>query len=184
VGDDVVMTAVGASNVPEPIRRLHSLADPDYADVFTLMTSRATDRSGEAWARAVLEDTPIGRSAPRLWRLLGLRLGPRSSPDYVQGWRIADRGDGWIRIEATSWFMTAHAVVHVDDGRVSVALFLRYERAIAALIWPPVSVMHRRAVPVMLRQALRLDGSRGHQLSRDAVPPSQPTGRPRPQDEW
>jgi hypothetical protein len=157
----VVTTAVGVGNVPEPIRRLEPLADPDYADVFTAPTSGAADRSGEAWARAVLEQTPVGRSAPRLWRVLGLRLGPRPSPHHVQGWRIADRGDGWIRLEASSWFMTAHAVVLVDDGRLSLALFLRYERAIAAWIWPPVSVVHRRAVPVMLRQALRANGVRG-----------------------
>jgi hypothetical protein len=163
---DAVMTAVGVRNVPEPIRRLHSLADPHYADAFTLLTGRATDRSSEAWARAVLEHTPVGRSAPRLWRALGLRLGPRPSPDHIQGWRIADRGDGWLRIEATSWFMTAQAVVHVEDGRVSLALFLRYERAVAALIWPPVSLMHRRAVPVMLRQALRRIGSREGEVCR------------------
>jgi hypothetical protein len=158
VDDEVVVTAVGVRNVPDVIRRLDTLAAPDYADVFTAVTSRARDRSAEAWARAVLEETPIGRSAPALWRLLGLRLGPPSST-HVQGWRIADRGDDWIRIEATSWFMTAHAVIHVEDGQVSVALFLRYDQPIAGVIWPPVSVMHRRGVPVMLRQALRPRGA-------------------------
>jgi hypothetical protein len=165
------MVAVGMRNVPEPIRRLEPLAAPDYADVFTLLTSRATDRSGEAWARTVLEQTPIGRSAPRLWRALGLRLGPGPSPDHVQGWRIAARGGDWIRLEATSWLMTANAVIHLEEGRLSVALFVRYERAIAALIWPPVSLMHRRAVPAMLRQALR------------AAAPSQPPVRLGVQDE-
>jgi hypothetical protein len=110
-------------------------------------TSEATDKSPEGWARAALEETPTGRSAPSLWRLLGLRLGPRRSPDHVQGWKIADRRDNWIRLEAASWFMTAHAVVHVETGQVSVALFLRYDRPIAALVWPPVAIMHRRAVP-------------------------------------
>jgi hypothetical protein len=172
------MTAVGVRNVPDPIRRRQALADPDYADVFTLLTSRATDRSSEGWARAVLEHTPVGRSAPHLWRALGLRLGPRPSPDHVQGWRIADRGDGWIRVEALSWFMTAQAVVHVEDGRLSLALILRYERAVAALIWPPVSLMHRRAVPVMLRQALRVDGPRADELSPDPVPPRSPGRAP------
>ena len=153
--DDTVSTVVGLSNVPEAIRSLDTLARPDYVDVITLTTSEVMDKLPEEWARAALEDTPTGRSAPLLWRLLGVRLGPRPSPDYVQGWKIADRGDDWIRIEATSWFMTGHAVVHVEDGKVSVALFVRYDRPIAALIWPPVSVMHRRGVPVMLRQALR-----------------------------
>jgi hypothetical protein len=153
--DDTEATVVGLSNVPEAVRSHDTLASPDYVDLITATTGEVVAKSPEEWARAVLEDTPTGRSAPRLWRLLGVRLGPRSSPDYVQGWRIADRGDDWIRIEATSWFMTAHAVVQVDDGQVSVALFVRYDRPIAALIWPPVSVMHRRAVPVMLHEALK-----------------------------
>ena len=111
LGGDTVSTVVGPSHIPEEIRSLDTLARPDYVDLFTATTSGATDKSPEEWARAVLEKTPTGRSAPFLWRLLGVRLGPRPSPDCVQGWKIADRGDDWIRIEATSWFMTAHAVV-------------------------------------------------------------------------
>jgi hypothetical protein len=155
VREDSVSTAVGVRNVPEAIRSLGALANPDYVDLYTVTTSEATDKSPEDWARSALEETPTGRSAPSLWRLLGLRLGPRPSPDYVQGWKIADRGDNWIRLETASSCMTAHAVIHVEKGHVSVALFLRYDRPIAALVWPPVSIMHRRAVPAMLRQALR-----------------------------
>jgi hypothetical protein len=153
--DDTVVSVVGLGNIPEAIRCLDTLASPDYVDLFTATTGGATEKSAEEWARAMLEDTPTGRSAPFLWRLLGLRLGPTPSPGCVQGWKIADRGEDWIRIETTSWFMTAHAVVQVDDGHVSLALFVRYDRPIAALIWPPVSVMHRRGVPVILRQALK-----------------------------
>ena len=161
--DHPVSTFVGLTNIPEAIRRLDTLASPDYVDLFTATTSRAADKSPEEWARAALENTPTGRSAPLVWRRLGLHLGPAPSPDCVQGWKIADRGEDWIRIETTSWFITAHAVVHVDDRHVSVALFLRYDRPIAAVIWPPVSVMHRRAVPVMLDQALKAhaSGTRG-----------------------
>jgi hypothetical protein len=161
--DDTVLTVVGLNNVPEAIRCLDTLASPDYVDLFTASTSGATDKSPEEWARAMLEDTPTGRSAPLLWRRLGLRLGPMPSPDHVQGWKIADRGDGWIRIEATSWFMTAHAVLQVDEGQVSIALFVRYDQPIAAVIWPPVSVMHRREAPIMLRQALKALPSRAPQ---------------------
>jgi hypothetical protein len=155
VSSDTVSTVVGLRNLPEAIRSHGAMANPDYVDLFNATTVGATDKSPEEWARAALEDTPTSRSAPSLWRLLGLRLGPRHSPDYVQGWKIADRGDNWIRLETASWFMTAHAVVRVDDGQLAVALFLRYDRAIAALVWPLVSITHRRAVPAMLRQALR-----------------------------
>jgi hypothetical protein len=169
---DTVLAVVGLSNVPEAIRRLDTLASPDYVDLFTARTSMATDKSPEEWARALLEDTPTGRSAPVLWRRLGLHLGPTPSPDYIQGWKIADHGDGWIRIETASWFMSAHAVVKVDCGQVSIALFLRYDRPIAALIWPPVSVMHRRGVPVMLRQALKAHASRSIDVSSAPGPRS------------
>jgi hypothetical protein len=158
--DNTVLTSVGLTNIPEAIRGHDTLASPDYVDLFTATTSGARDKSAEQWARAMLEDTPSGRAAPGLWRSLGLRLGPTPSPDYVQGWKIADRGEDWIRIETASWFMTAHAVVHVDDRHVSLALFVRYDQPIAALIWPPVSAMHRRGVPVILHQALKPHASR------------------------
>jgi len=169
--DDTQLAVVGLTNIPEAIRGLDTLANPDYADLFTATTSGAMDKSAEEWARAMLEDTPTGRSAPSLWRRLGLRLGPTPSPDCVQGWKIADRGEDWIRIETTSWFMTAHAVVQVDDRHVSLALFVRYDRPIAALIWPPVAVMHRRGVPVILHQALKAHASRSGRR-RDLADPS------------
>ena len=154
--DGHVSTVVGLRNIPEAIRSLDTFDNPDYVDLFIVTTSRATERSPEEWARAVIESTPLGQSARTLWRLLGLRLGPRHSADHVQGWKIAAHGDGWIRVETASWFMTGHAVVQVDEGHVSVALFLRFDRPVAALVWLPVGVMHRRGVPAMLRQALRL----------------------------
>ena len=169
--DDPVLTVVGLTNVTEAIRCLDTLASPDYVDLVTATTSQAMDKSAEDWARALLEDTPGGRSAPVLWRLLGLRLGPTPSPDFVQGWNIADRGEDWIRIETASWFMTVHAVVEFDDGHVSLALFVRYDRPIAALIWPPVSVLHRRGMPVMLQQALKAHASRSDRR-RDLADPS------------
>jgi hypothetical protein len=151
-----VSTVVGLRNIPETIRSLDPFDKPDYVDLFTLTTDGALDRSPEQWARAVLEGTPLGQSARSLWRLLGLRLGPPHSADHVQGWRIADGGDDWMRLETDSWFMTGHAVVRLDERHVSVALFLRHDQPLAALVWPPVAVMHRRGVPAMLRQALRL----------------------------
>ena len=48
--------------------------------------------------------------------LLGLRLGPWPSPDLVHGWRIAGKGDDWLRLETASWLMTCHVVVHVESA--------------------------------------------------------------------
>lgn len=152
-----VASFVGAHDVPEAVRALTTLAEPDYVDLFTVTAPMATDASPEAWARAVLEQSPLARRhARRLWRLMGLRLGPPQSPDHVQGWKITARGDTWLRVETASWYLTGQAVSLVEDGQVSLSLSLRYDRPIAALVWRLVSGPHQRAVPVMLHQAVKL----------------------------
>jgi hypothetical protein len=164
--EDTVLTVVGLSDIPATIRSRDTLASPDYVDVFTAAARGVRDRSPEEWARGVLEETPTGRSAPALWRSLGLRLGPKPSAEHVQGWKIAARGEDWIRLETASWFMTAHGILHLEDRRVSLALFIRYDHPIARLVWMPVSALHRRAVPVMLRQALASHDSRSADVHR------------------
>jgi hypothetical protein len=150
-----VPTVFQQRNVPEAIRSLSTLTSPDYVDLFTITTDRAARRSPEQWARAGIEDA-AGLAGQFIWRALcGLRLERRTSPDYLGGWKIANRGNSWIRLEAASWFMTAHIVFQVDDGQLSVATFIRYDRPTAALIWPPFSAVHRLAMPDLLRHTVR-----------------------------
>src|SRR5207247_446134 len=111
-------------DVPEPIRSLGGLANPDYLDLFTATTNEESVRTAEDWARAVLEEVPYHSRlavfvAQRV--LLGLRLGPRRSPDYIHRWKIAARGEDWVRIEAASWMMSAALVFKVDEGQLSLA---------------------------------------------------------------
>lgn len=145
---------VGLEQVPEPVRSLHRLDRVDYVDLFVLYTAEATKWSAEQWARAVLEE---GRAARRFafvpWRvLLGLRLGPSRAPSYVHGWTIAESDDDRIRLEATSPLVRCNAVAHVADTHVSVALFVCYAHPFARLWWSLLSPVHRRAMPVILRQ--------------------------------
>jgi len=150
-----VPTVFQQPNIPEAIRSLSTLTSPDYVDLFTITTDGAAGRSPEQWARAGVEDA-AGLAGQFVWRVLcGLRLARRPSPDYVGGWKIADRGDSWIRLEAVSWFMTVQLVVQVDDAQLSVATFIRYESPMASLVWPPLSAGHRSAMPGLLRQAVR-----------------------------
>ena len=94
----------------------------------------------------------LGGRAQFVWRvLMGLRL--KAAPDRVAGWRIAERGDDYVRLEASSWFLTAHLVVQADDEHVSFATFIRYDRPLAARVWPPMSKVHRKSAPGLLRQA-------------------------------
>jgi hypothetical protein len=55
----------------------------------------------------------------------------------------------------TSWFLTGHVVMHVDEGQLSLASFIRYDRWPAACVWPPVSLIHRQVALTLVRSAIR-----------------------------
>lgn len=143
--------------VPEAIRALGALANPDYADIVTA-TIDETPAEPEQLIHAALNGVPRGLLffIPFVQRVfLGLRLKLRPSPDRLLGWQIADRRENWIRIEAASWLLTGHVVMHVDEGQLSFASFIRYDRRLAALVWPPVSLIHRQVALALVRSAIR-----------------------------
>jgi len=147
----LVDSAVGTHKVPRSVRALSSLPDSDYADLFTLSTD--TEAAPEQWARAMFGDVPSAAEL-LIWRgLLGFRLARGRSPATVAGWRIGGCGAGWIRLEAASWFLTGNLVVQTADGRVSLATFLHYDRCLGRGWRPPLSVIHRRLVAGVLRDA-------------------------------
>lgn len=142
--------------VPEAIRSLGALADADYADIVT-----ATIDVTPAEPEQVIHATVDGLSRGLLFLIpfvqrvfLGFRLKLRPSPDHLLGWKIADRGENWVRIETASWFLTGHVVMHVDKGRISLASFIRYDRRLAAFVWPPVSLIHRRVALALVHSAI------------------------------
>jgi hypothetical protein len=146
-----VDSAVGTRNIAESVRALSSLADVDYVDRFTLPTE--LEATPEQWARAMFGDVP-NTGEVLIWRgLLGLRLDQGRSPTTVAGWRIGGRGDDWIRLDAASWFLGANLLVQTADGRVSLTTFLQYDGPVGHLVWPPLSAVHRRLVPGVLREA-------------------------------
>lgn len=147
----LVAGAVGADNVPGSVRALSSVPEFDYVDHFTLATD--LDATPEQWARAMFGDVPS--VAERfIWRgLLQLRLSRGRSPATVAGWRIGGRGTDWIRLEAASWFLTANLIVRATGGRVSLSTVVRYDRRLGQAVWPPLSAIHRRLVPGVLRAA-------------------------------
>jgi hypothetical protein len=145
--------------VPDAISALGALADADYADIVTATLEEIPAGTTEQLIRATLKQVPRGLLllTPFVQRvLLGLRLELRASPDHLLGWRIADRGETWVRIEADSWFLTGHVVMQLDRGELSFASFIRYDRRIAAFVWPPVSLIHRQVALALVRAATRV----------------------------
>lgn len=151
---DSAPTVVRRHDIPEAIRALDVLPS-DYVDLFVATTPDAARTTPEGWARAALDEaSAAGRFMA--WRVaLGLRLESQPSPEHVAGWKVVDRGDTWIRIEARSWFMTANIAFQVEEGNVSFATFIRYDNPVAKVVWTPVSAIHRRIAPDVLRAAVR-----------------------------
>jgi hypothetical protein len=128
----------------------------DYASAFEATIAESDGRSAEQWARNVFEDAPtaIGYFVVFGWRFaLGLRLGPRSSSDYVSGWRVRDTRPGVILLEVDSWLLTALKEVRVASGSVRVSTFVRYKRGLGRAIWTLVSPIHHRTEPYLLGYA-------------------------------
>jgi hypothetical protein len=144
--------------VPEDIRSLGALANADYTDIVTAAIGDMPGRTPEQLIQAALNDLPRALLVliPFVQRVfLGLRLKLKPSPERLLGWEIADRGESWVRIEAASWFLTGHVVMHADQGRLSFASFIRYDRRLAALVWPPISLIHRQVALALVRSAIR-----------------------------
>lgn len=136
----------------------------NYDDSFSAPRAAADERTPEQWARAVFEDGP---RAVRSFLVngfrygLGLRFDPRPSPEHVLGWAIIDRSPNSLTIEARSWCLTSRLVFRTEATRVTQSTYVRYDRRIAAIIWPPVSVLHRQIVPRILRHAATRARPRG-----------------------
>lgn len=148
----------GHRNVPPAVFERSSIPDADYADWFT--TATAGSASPEEYARAMFGDAP-GWQVKLVWGLLlGLHLIRNASPDSVAGYRIAARGTGWIRLEASSRSLTSNLIVATDDGKVSLAALMRYNRRPGRVRWTLLSPVHRAAAPSLLaRTAATLSGS-------------------------
>ena len=140
----------------EPTEDPDKLGGSDYAGAFEVTIARGDDRSPEQWSRSVFESAPtaIRWFVVFGWRcVLGLRLGPRMSPDYVSGWRIRDVGPGVIILEADSWLVTANKEIRVASGSVRVSTFVRYSRGLGRAVWMLVAPVHHRTEPYLLGYA-------------------------------
>jgi hypothetical protein len=151
----VVVT--GIASVPAAARAVDPLRDADYSYALEADTTGSDARSPEQWARAVFEDPSAAMRWFLLagWRtVLGLRLGPLRSPDYVLGWHVRDRTVDSIVLEARSWFLTCYQVFWTSGSTLVYTTSVRYERKIGRVIWPPVSLVHGRTLPHLLRRAI------------------------------
>jgi hypothetical protein len=128
----------------------------DYTDCFEVPVATTDDRTPEQWARAVFEDAP---RSMRWFLLVGfryglnLRLARRTSPEHVLGWAIVDREPDSLTIESRSWYLTSRLLFQTKPARVTLSTYVRYDKPIAKVLWPPISILHRQILPRLLRHA-------------------------------
>ena len=155
---------------PASLRAHDTFDHPDYTDVFTGTASSAVAGTPEELIRAALAPdrgrvrlvTAVAHVVQR--RVLGMALDTPQSPRHVLGWRIAAGGEDWVRLEADGSLMAGHLVLRRRGETVEVGTFVRYESRLAALLWPPVSRLHRMVGVALLRSALR-----AHQAGEEGV---------------
>ena len=148
-----VAGTVGVSAVGPAVLARSDLSRIDYADHFTLSPVAPAQATAEEWARALFGDVP-SPSERFIWQvLLGLRLHPGPSDSTVAGWRIAHRGEDWVRLAAQSRAMQVELVVRVMSESVSLTTLVRYDRLTGRVRWTPLSAIHRRLAPGLLREA-------------------------------
>lgn len=144
--------------VSEQTTVLDPVAKFDYSAAWEVLVSGTDARPAEHWARATFE------GAPRVLRTLivagwtaglGLRLGPRPSPDHVLGWRIVTAAPDLIILRVQSVVVgTAHLVLRVAGPQVVLASFVHYEKRPARVVWSIVAPLHERIVPYLLGHAM------------------------------
>jgi hypothetical protein len=130
----------------------------DFACAYEITAGAGDVRSSQQWARAAWEGAPapLRWFMAMGWRLvLGLRLGPGPSPDYILGWRIVEDRADKTECQSRSWFLNACNVFSIDDGRLVWSTLIVYERPIARVVWLPVSLLHRPLVRLTLRRVAR-----------------------------
>jgi hypothetical protein len=144
-------------DVPDEIRALCSLTDADYADVFAGPLPAGRDESAPEWAHIALDLTP-GRARGPVVAIqryaLGLRLQSKGKAHYL-GWKAVAEDEDWIRLQAASAVFSVEMVFRRDANALAVGCFVRYDRRMGGLIWPPLSLIHRQAGRLMMRRALR-----------------------------
>jgi hypothetical protein len=144
--------------LPPAALALSTLARVDYTDAFILETGRVRDRTGEEWARAILEDAPAATRTMlrRGWFALGVRLGSTEDEQLILGWPVRRSSADYALLAARSLIgMEAEVLVQREPNGLLAATLIKLNNPIVRLFWAGFSPQHRRVLRHLLRQAGR-----------------------------
>lgn len=146
--------------VPPAARALSTLTRVDYEDAFLVETGPCRKRTGEQWARSILEDAPCTmRSKLRCgWTALGLKLGATGSEGFVLGWEVRRSTPVLALLAAGSRLgLPAQLLFERRGDTLLLATFVQQENPVARAMWAAVAPMHRQVVPRVLERAISSD---------------------------
>ncbi|WP_188712393.1 hypothetical protein [Microbacterium faecale] len=155
-----VTARIGTAEISPDIWSKTSLR-PHSADQFTVHLSQLIDHPAETWARAIFGDVPDRGQRFIFHTLLRYRLTGGPSSSTIAGWPIVGRGETWVRLENQSASTVCHLIVDTDRASVSLTTLTYYRKSLGAWVWRPLSRVHRRLAPGLLRDAVRAIGVTG-----------------------
>ncbi|HEY0815268.1 MAG TPA: hypothetical protein VGE11_18515 [Pseudonocardia sp.] len=140
--------------VPPTARARTTLARVDYADAFLVDAASTRDRTGEQWARLILEGAPAKtrRDLGRGWSALGLRLRPVGSDRTVLGWEIRDSTPDVALLGARGRLgIAGELLFERQPGGMLFATFVQLTNPVARVFWMAlVAARHRTIVRGLL----------------------------------
>jgi hypothetical protein len=145
--------------IPPEARALTTLSHVDYNDAFVVEVGHAPERTGEQWARAILENAPstLQHVLLRLLSAIGLQLGPIRSDGFVVGWEVRRSTPELVLLGARGSRIgpSAELFFKRDQGRVLWATFVQLDNQGARAVWAGLAPVHRQVVRYLLGQAGR-----------------------------
>jgi hypothetical protein len=144
--------------LPSAARALSALSQVDYEDAFLVETGPARDRTGEQWARAILEGAPEStrEALSRGWTALGLRLGPARSDRHVLGWEVRRSTQDTALLGASGRLgLSGELLFERRQQTLLFATFVQLDNPAARALWAGIEAQHRQVVRDLLEQANR-----------------------------
>jgi Protein of unknown function (DUF2867) len=132
--------------------------EADYVDVFEVPIHPGDLRSAEEAFRDGLGEQPRAHGSLVLWihrHVLRFHLGPRSSPEYVIGWRITLLEHNEMVLTTGGPLMRGQLTLRrQDDGRAVLTTRLHYRHKIAArTVWAIIGPLHRAVAPRLMERS-------------------------------
>jgi hypothetical protein len=142
--------------VPPAARARCTLAHIDYEDAFRAEAFPAQDRTGEQWARAMLESASqrTRSELSRGWSALGLRLDCAPPDRSVLGWEIRHSTPDFVLLGARGRLgLSGELLFERQPHGLVYATFVQLDNRVARALWTRIEARHRRVVRDLIERA-------------------------------